>query len=248
FPPFLLEPKWIFEGHQLGIISVATNPTGTVGASSGLDGGIRTWDLATGECVRSIDGGPVDVWTLTFSPDSQFIATGSHNGKINLFSTSEGKKASSLDTHGKFIMSVTYSPDGKLIASGAVDGIMSTIIPTAFLGSCAIFGSLSLASLYAERRSMLFLGGFLISGLNMLVMMLFFNIFLGSYMVFQLDVYGGLILFCGFVLFDTQLIVERFNNGDNDYVRHSLNLFLDFINIFRRLLVILASKEKKRKN
>ena len=58
----------------------------------------------------------------------------------------------------------------------------------------------------------------------------------------QLDVYGGLILFCGFVLFDTQLIVERFNNGDNDYVRHSLDLFLDFINIFRRLLVILASK------
>ncbi|CAI8050564.1 Probable Bax inhibitor 1 [Geodia barretti] len=127
--------------------------------------------------------------------------------------------------------------------------LVHSIIPTAFLGSCAIFGSLSLAALYAERRSMLFLGGFLIYGLNMLVMMLFFNIlFLGSYMVFQLDVYGGLILFCGFVLFDTQLIVERFNNGDNDYVRHSLDLFLDFINIFRRLLVILASKEKKRKN
>ncbi|CAI7991601.1 Probable Bax inhibitor 1, partial [Geodia barretti] len=89
---------------------------------------------------------------------------------------------------------------------------------------------------------MLFLGGFLISGLNMLVMMLFFNIFLGSHMVFQLDVYGGVILFCGFVLFDTQLIAERFNNGDTDYVRHSLDLFLDFINIFRRLLVILASK------
>ncbi|CAI8033796.1 WD repeat-containing protein 61 [Geodia barretti] len=110
----LLEPKWTFEGHQLGIVSVATNQTGTVGASSGLDGGIRTWDLTT-----------VDVWTLTFSPDSQFIATGSHNGKINLFSTSEGKKASSLDTRGKFIMSVTYSPDGKLIASGAVDGIIN---------------------------------------------------------------------------------------------------------------------------
>ena len=83
-----MEPKWTFEGHQLGIVSVATNHTGTgkqshniaflvvscvdaVGASSGLDGGIRTWDLTTGECVRSIDGGPVDVWTLTFSPDSQ---------------------------------------------------------------------------------------------------------------------------------------------------------------------------------
>ena len=25
----LLEPKWTFEGHQLGIVSVATDPTGT---------------------------------------------------------------------------------------------------------------------------------------------------------------------------------------------------------------------------
>jgi FtsH-binding integral membrane protein len=135
---------------------------------------------------------------------------------------------------------------GPLLA--AVANIDPSIIPTAFLASCAIFGSLSLAALLAERRSMLFLGGFLLSGLNMLVMMLFFNIFLGSYMVFQLDLYGGLLLFCGFVLFDTQLIVERYNNGDDDYIRHSLNLFLDFINIFRRLLIILASKEKKRKN
>ena len=36
--------------------------------------------------------------------------------------------------------------------------------------------------------------------------------------------------------------MERYNSGDNDYIRHSLDLFLDFINIFRRLLVILASK------
>ena len=69
-----------------------------------------------------------------------------------------------------------------------------------------------------------------------------FSWLLSTFSPSQLDVYGGLILFCGFVLFDTQLIVERFNNGDNDYVRHSLDLFLDFINIFRRLLVILASK------
>ena len=80
----------------------------------------------TGEEIRSIDGGPVDVWTLAFSPDSQvvqdtlfrtlshvvltpqFIATGSHNGKINLFSLSEGRKTTALDTRGKFIMSVTY--------------------------------------------------------------------------------------------------------------------------------------------
>ena len=49
-------------------------------------------------------------------------------------------------------------------------------------------------------------------------------------------------MFCGFVLFDTQLIIERFNNGDNDYIWHSVDLFIDFIAIFKRLLIILASK------
>ena len=86
----LLEPKWTFEGHQLGIVSVATDSSGTgmyhksmfpqklpclslsaVVASSGLDGYIKTWDLSSGEGLKSIDGGPVDVWTLAFSPDSQ---------------------------------------------------------------------------------------------------------------------------------------------------------------------------------
>ena len=50
----------------------------------------------------------VDVWTLAFSADSRYLATGSHNGKINLFSVDEGKKESALDTRGKFTMSIAY--------------------------------------------------------------------------------------------------------------------------------------------
>ena len=60
--------------------------------------------------------------------------------------------------------------------------------------------------------------------------------------IMQIELYFGLVLFCVFILFDTQLIVERFNSGNDDYIWHSIDLFLDFINIFRRLLVILASK------
>lgn len=48
----------------------------------------------------------VDVWTVTFSPDSRQIATGSHNGKINLFSVDDGTKTTSLDTGGKFVLSI----------------------------------------------------------------------------------------------------------------------------------------------
>ena len=53
----------------------------------------------------------VDVWTLQFSVDSRYLATGSHNGKINLFSVEEGRKQTALDTRGKFIMSIAYVSD-----------------------------------------------------------------------------------------------------------------------------------------
>lgn len=35
---------------------------------------------------------------------------------------------------------------------------------------------------------------------------------------FQANMYVGLLIMCGFVLFDTQLIIEKAENGDKDYV------------------------------
>lgn len=50
----------------------------------------------------------VDAWSLAFSPDSQYLATGSHVGKVNIFGAETGKKEYSLDTRGKFILSIAY--------------------------------------------------------------------------------------------------------------------------------------------
>lgn len=124
-----------------------------------------------------------------------------------------------------------------------------TIIPTAFLGTVVVFTSFTLAALFAQRRSFLYLGAPLMSGLSFLILLSFANIFFGSTMVFKLELYVGLLIFCGLVLFDTQLIVEKCRNGDKDYIWHCVDLFLDFVNIFRRLMVILASnkQEKRRK-
>ena len=50
----------------------------------------------------------MDAWTLAFSPDSQYLATGTHVGKVNIFGVESGKKEYSLDTRGKFILSIAY--------------------------------------------------------------------------------------------------------------------------------------------
>ncbi|KQK74132.1 hypothetical protein AAES_158882 [Amazona aestiva] len=48
--------------------------------------------------------------------------------------------------------------------------INPSIIPTAFLGTATIFTCFSLSALYARRRSFLYLGGFLLSGLTLMLL------------------------------------------------------------------------------
>lgn len=78
-------------------------------ASSSLDSSLKLWNLQTGEKISSIEVGPVDIWTVVFSPDDKFIVSGSHSGKIHLYGTDSGKQEQTLDTRGgKFILSVAY--------------------------------------------------------------------------------------------------------------------------------------------
>lgn len=61
-------------------------------------------------------------------------------------------------------------------------------------------------------------------------------------MIFQVSLYLGLIIMCGFILYDTQLILEKVKGGDKDYVSHCVDLFIDFVGVFRRILIILYSR------
>jgi len=128
-----------------------------------------------------------------------------------------------------------------------VIAIEPTIISTAFFATALIFVCFSLTALWAEERSYLYLGGSLMSGLSIMCLMGLMNIFFRSTMIYQFHLYGGLLIFCGFILYDTQLIIEKKRNGDNDFIWHSVDLFLDFVNIFRRILLILSNKEERKR-
>lgn len=121
-----------------------------------------------------------------------------------------------------------------------------SILPTAFLATSLIFICFTLSSLLAEDRKWLALGGVLFSAMTWLTLLLIANIFIGSQFFFEIYPYIALVLMCGFVLYDTQLIVEKYRSGDDDYVMHCLLLFMDFIDIFRMLVIILINKEGKK--
>jgi len=75
--------------------------------------------------------------------------------------------------------------------------------------------------------------------------------FVRSTLINNINLYLGLFMFCGYILYDTQLIIEKADRGSTDFVWDALELFIDFVAIFVRVLIILlqnsGSKDKKKK-
>ncbi|KAJ4955395.1 hypothetical protein NE237_012178 [Protea cynaroides] len=128
-----------------------------------------------------------------------------------------------------------------------------SILISGFVGTAIAFGCFSAAAMLAKRREYLYLGGLLSSGLSILFWLHFASsLFGGSASIFQFELYFGLLLFVGYIVVDTQDIIEKAHLGDLDYVKHSLTLFTDFVAVFVRILIIMLKKsaekdEKKRK-
>merc|ERR1719220_1287719 len=67
----------------------------------------------------------------------------------------------------------------------------------------------------------------------------------GQQLLYQAHLYIGLAIFCGFIMFDTQVIIRKARNGDKDFIAHSLDLFIDFVQIFRKVLILLMQKDER---
>ncbi|XP_010258747.1 PREDICTED: bax inhibitor 1-like [Nelumbo nucifera] len=158
---------------------------------------------------------------------------------------------------------------GLLMAAGLFEGaslgplidfairIDQSILISAFVGTAVAFGCFSAAAMLARRREFLYLGGLLSSGLSILFWLHFASsIFGGSTAIFKFELYFGLLVFVGYMVVDTQEIIEKAHFGDLDYVKHALTLFTDFAAVFVRILIIMlknagekdAREKRKRRN
>ena len=69
--------------------------------------------------------------------------------------------------------------------------------------------------------------------------------------LYSVALYGGLILFGGFLLYDTQRIVHKAENTPKhltyDPINQSIGIYINTVNIFIRIAQILAMQGGKRK-
>ena len=103
-----------------------------------------------------------------------------------------------------------------------------------------VFGGLSLYAL-TSRKDFSYLGGMLFAGVIGLIivglLLMFFNVpFLSS--LYSL---AGVLIFSGFVLYDTSQIMHRLQ--PNEAIIGAIELYLDFLNLFLFILRLLSNRD-----
>jgi tRNA A-37 threonylcarbamoyl transferase component Bud32 len=84
-----------------------------------LDKTIKIWTIG-GELIRTLAGHSDRVFSVAWSPDGRYIASGSLDNTIKIW-TIEGELKRTFKGHSNNVFSVAWSPDGKYIASGSDD-------------------------------------------------------------------------------------------------------------------------------
>ncbi len=103
---------------------MAFSPDGTKLASaswgkSGEAGGVKLWEVSTGQNIATLQGHTDGGNSVAFSPDGTVLASGSYDETVKLWKVSTGQNIATLQGHRGAVYSVAFSINGTKIASGA---------------------------------------------------------------------------------------------------------------------------------
>jgi WD40 repeat protein len=121
------------QGHRNAIYALALLPHSgqqNLLASAHEDQTIKLWDvnlnapqqLKVGlQPFRILHGHSNRVFSVAFSPNGQFLASGSADRTIKLWNPHTGKCLNTLHGHGSWVWAIAFSPDSNLIVSASHD-------------------------------------------------------------------------------------------------------------------------------
>jgi len=117
-----------------------------------------------------------------------------------------------------------------------------SVVLQAFFLTCAVVAGLT-AFTFQTKRDFSSWGAGLMAGLWILILGGFMQIFVGGEFTETAMAVGGALLFSGFIIYDTQMIMTRVS--PEDYIIATIELYLDIVNLFIEILKILEKVNRK---
>lgn len=122
--------KQTFRGHTGPVFEAHYSQDGKQIVTCSYDGTAKVWDAKTERCLLTLQDNhevrKTPVYTVAFSPDHNWIATGHYNHNVLIWNVHNGKlvrllRDSNRIAHDKPVYTSGFSPDGKWLATGSAD-------------------------------------------------------------------------------------------------------------------------------
>jgi WD40 repeat protein len=110
------------KGQGYGTFAVAFAPDGKALYTTGRDGLVKGWDVATGKALRTMARHYSWPEALAVSPDGRTVASAGQDGVIRLWDAASGADACPQPGHLHHVSQVALSPDGKAAVTAGWDG------------------------------------------------------------------------------------------------------------------------------
>ncbi len=111
-------------GDLHGILyAVAISPNGRYLALGGFfSDDVQIFDMTTQQRIRTLSGHTDSVWSLSWSHNGRYIASGSADTTARVWDWNSGKSLLIYDKQGDTVRAVSWSPDDARIVSGGLSG------------------------------------------------------------------------------------------------------------------------------
>jgi len=107
--------------------SIAFSPDGAyiaVGVGAGVganDSVVQLWEVKSSRLIRVFRAHTAPIWSVVFSPDGRWIASGAEDAKVIIWSIEHDAPQAIFSGHTDKVYGVAFSPDGKTVASVSED-------------------------------------------------------------------------------------------------------------------------------